>query len=53
MQKKKKKKKKDGWKTLTNRGKWFKNLLSIFDLASCFPLFLVLGANAKLRHFQI
>ena len=28
-------------------------LLSIFDLASCFPLFLVLGSNAKSRHFQI
>ena len=26
-------------------------LLSIFDLASCFPLFLVLGTNAK-KHFQ-
>ena len=30
-------------------------LLSIFDLASCFPIkkFLVLGSNAKSRHFQI
>ena len=25
--------------------------LSIFDLASCFPLFLVLGSNAKIKAF--
>ena len=27
------------------------DLLSIFDLASCFPIFLVLGSNAKIKAF--
>ena len=46
--------KKKGWmETLTNKAEWFKNLLSIFDLVSCFFLYQILVLAYKAPSLRV